>query len=36
MLLQVARNFEQYANKEKAKHGEGHMPDPTPLTNVSN
>ena len=29
-LLQVARNFEQYANKEKAKHGEGHMP----LTNV--
>ena len=20
------RNFEQYANKEKAKHGEGHMP----------
>jgi len=36
VLLQVARNFEQYANKGKAKHGEGHMPDPTPLTNVSN
>ena len=35
-LLQVARNFEQYANKEKAKHGEGHMPDPMPLTNVGN
>ena len=26
-LLQVARNFEQYANKEKAKHGEGHALD---------
>ena len=35
-LLQVARNFEQYASKEKAKHGEGHLPDPMPLTNVSN
>ena len=30
--LQVVRNFERYANKDKAKHGEGHMP----LTNVSN
>ena len=35
-LLQVARNFEQYASKEKVKHCEGHMPDPMPLTNVSN
>ena len=31
-LLQVAHNLEQYANEEKAKHGEGHMP----LTNVGN
>ena len=31
-LLQVVRNFEQYANKEKAKHGEGHVL----LTNVGN
>ena len=31
-LLQVVRTFEQYTNKEKAKHGEGHMP----LTNVGN
>ena len=31
-LLQVVRNFERYANKDKAKHGEGHMP----LTKVSN
>ena len=36
VLLQVARNFEQHANKGKAKHGEGHMPDSTPLTSVSN
>ena len=36
VLLQVARNFEQCASKEKVKHGEGHMPDPMPLTNVSN
>ena len=35
-LLQVARNFEQYASKEKVKHGEGPMSDPMPLTNVSN
>ena len=35
-LLQATRNFEQYANKEQVKHGEGHMPDPMPLTNVSN
>ena len=28
--LQVVRTFEQYTNKEKAKHGEGHVP----LTNV--
>ena len=35
-LLQVARNFEQYASKEKVKHGEGHISDPMPLTNVSN
>ena len=35
-LLQVARNFEQFASKKKVKHGEGHMPDPMPLTNVSN
>ena len=31
-LLQVVRTFEQCTNKEKAKHGEGHMP----LTKVGN
>ena len=32
--LQVARNFEHHANKEKAKHGEEHMSDPMPLTKM--
>ena len=31
-LLQVVRTFKQCTNKEKAKHGEGHMP----LTKVGN
>ena len=36
MLLQVVRNSEQHSNKEKVQHGEGHMPSPMLLTNVSN
>ena len=36
VLLQVARNFEQFVKKGKARHGEVHMPGSMPLTNVSN
>ena len=36
VLLQVARNFEQFVKKGKARHGEVHMPGSMPLTNASN
>ena len=36
VLLQVARNFEQFVKKEKARHGEVHMPGSMPLKNASN
>ena len=36
VLLQVARSFEQFVKKEKAKHGDVPMPGSMHLTNVSN